>query len=171
MAVDKNSYLCAFRTKIAGIDVKLSAGCWKKFSVHIDCILHSYQKTQQTCVFVRHADCFNFLTSDRDDCIKALAPKRKIKVVTDHHFATVISCNLHQRATVITPQIIHLAVDTKVLPSPTSFGEEKPKVLLNKGFSSCIQKGKNIHSNAQCCHGSIIYADLHKRKNIAAINL
>lgn len=60
------------------------------------------------------------LTSNGNDCIEALVPKGKVKVVTNQNFFTSLPCNFYQWSTVITAQIVHLTVDTEILSSSTT---------------------------------------------------
>lgn len=60
------------------------------------------------------------LTSNGNDCIEALVPKGKVKVVTYQNFIASLPCNFYQRSTVITAKSIHLTVDTEILSGSTT---------------------------------------------------
>lgn len=60
------------------------------------------------------------LTSNGNDCVEALVPKGKVKVVTYQNFIASLPCNFYQWSTVITAESIHLTVDTEILSSSTT---------------------------------------------------
>lgn len=60
------------------------------------------------------------LTSNGNDCIEALVPKGKVKVVTYQNFILFLPGNLYQWSAVITAEIIYLTVDTEILSSSTT---------------------------------------------------